>query len=84
MECAKEKGKARTDREKFMEENKRIIDKDIIDFISSAIIGFHKSRLRSLESLQFNKVLSRKNPYLFRAKNIVTAEVEEKDEVSKS
>lgn len=51
-----------------------IIDQDLIDFINETITSFHKSRLRSLESLQFNKVLARKNPYLFRAKNIVTAE----------
>lgn len=36
--------------------------------------AFHKTRLRSLEGLKLSQILKRKNPYLFKAKNILTAE----------
>lgn len=35
---------------------------------------FHQRRLEGLESLQLDHVLKRKNPYLFKAKNLVNAE----------
>jgi hypothetical protein len=34
---------------------------------------FHQKRLTSLDKLKLSKVLKRKNPYLFKAKNILTA-----------
>lgn len=45
----------------------------IIQFIESNIQSFHERRLESLKNLQLNKILTRKNPYLFKAKNQNTA-----------
>ena len=42
-------------------------------YVNEIIIDFHQRRIKSLESLKLDKLL-RKNPYLFRAKNITTAE----------
>jgi hypothetical protein len=46
---------------------------EIIRFIEPNIRNFHNRRLENLQSLQLKKVLSRKNPYLFKAKNQNTA-----------
>lgn len=43
-------------------------------YVEAHIGEFHIKRLKSLESLKLNKILSRKNPYLFRAKNVLTSE----------
>ncbi len=53
-------------------ENK--IQKEIIMFIEPNIKKFHKKRLENLLSLKLNDILKRKNPYLFKAKNINTAQ----------
>lgn len=45
----------------------------VAQFIRDAIPEFHRKRLESLNSLKLNHVLKRKNPYLYRAKNINTA-----------
>ncbi|MEP7288895.1 MAG: PmeII family type II restriction endonuclease [Chloroflexota bacterium] len=42
-------------------------------FVNQNIGEFHKSRLEKIRSLKLDKVLRRKNPYLFRAKNIDSA-----------
>ncbi|HOE69489.1 MAG TPA: PmeII family type II restriction endonuclease [Brevefilum sp.] len=42
------------------------------DFVNKNIVYFHQCRIYSLESLDLNKLL-KKNPYLFRAKNVSTA-----------
>lgn len=42
-------------------------------FIQENIPHFHQKRLQSLEGLKLDSVLLRKNPYLFKAKNINTA-----------
>jgi hypothetical protein len=47
---------------------------EIIKFIEPGIQKFHRRRLDSLSELQLKKVLARKNPYLFRAKNQITAQ----------
>jgi hypothetical protein len=47
----------------------------ILQFIETRIPIFHQKRLESLEKLQLRKVLARKNPYLFKAKNVETADV---------
>lgn len=39
-------------------------------YVEQHIGTFHEKRLEKLQELQLNKVLKRKNPYLFRAKNI--------------
>ncbi|MGI9250436.1 MAG: PmeII family type II restriction endonuclease [Pseudohongiellaceae bacterium] len=43
-------------------------------YVHSNISTFHKKRIERLKSLKLNAILKRKNPYLFRAKNISTAQ----------
>lgn len=45
---------------------------NVSNFVNDNIIDFHNRRLKSLENLKLEKLL-KKNPYLFRAKNIQTA-----------
>ena len=47
---------------------------DVVRFVEDNIGDFHERRLQSLQSLKLQQVLKRKNPYLFKAKNIITAE----------
>jgi hypothetical protein len=46
---------------------------EIINFIEPNIQIFHQKRLDNIRSLQLKKILLRKNPYLFKAKNLGTA-----------
>lgn len=43
---------------------------DVVDFVEENIGEFHERRAGSLQSLKLTQVLKRKNPYLFKAKNI--------------
>jgi hypothetical protein len=43
---------------------------DVVNFVEGNIGEFHERRAGSLQSLKLTQVLSRKNPYLFKAKNI--------------
>jgi hypothetical protein len=45
---------------------------EIQSYVNDNIVDFHQRRVKSLEELQLNKLLN-KNPYLFKAKNLVTA-----------
>lgn len=45
----------------------------IATFIEKNIPAFHQRRLESLGKLKLDSVLKRKNPYLFKAKNVNTA-----------
>ena len=47
---------------------------DIVEFIESNIQSFHERRLENLLTLQLRAILKRKNPYLFKAKAISTAQ----------
>lgn len=47
---------------------------EIVKYVEQNIGTFHKKRISSLDSLSLSKVLKRKNPYLFKAKHILTAE----------
>ncbi len=47
---------------------------DINKYVETNIGEFHSARLESLAKLKLKDVLLRKNPYLFKAKNILTAE----------
>lgn len=47
--------------------------REIIKFIEPRIRQFHSRRLENLLALQLKKILRRKNPYLFKAKNQNTA-----------
>lgn len=54
---------------------KTINSKELEAFISQNVISpFYEIRMTKLKSQQLNKILKRKNPYLFKAKNIQTAE----------
>jgi len=52
----------------------KITEGEIVSFIGQNIQKFHKARLESLLKLRLDLVLKRKNPYLFKAKNIATAQ----------
>ena len=43
---------------------------EIVQYAEDNIQTFHDTRYASLLNLDFNRVISNKNPYLFRAKNI--------------
>ncbi len=47
---------------------------DVKGYVEKNIKSFHSKRLQNLEELKLNKILKRKNPYLFKAKNILTAQ----------
>ena len=51
-----------------------VAKKEIIKFIEPNIQQFHCRRLENLLVLQLKKILVRKNPYLFKAKNQHTAQ----------
>jgi hypothetical protein len=45
------------------------------EYVERNIQVFHSKRLSALDSLVLDKVLKKKNPYLFKAKNILTADL---------
>ena len=47
---------------------------EVKDYVENNIDIFHSKRLQSLNKLKLSQVLKRKNPYLFKAKNILTAQ----------
>ncbi|SYZ71992.1 conserved hypothetical protein [Candidatus Zixiibacteriota bacterium] len=47
---------------------------DVVLYVEDHIGGFHKKRLESLQGLKLIRVIARKNPYLYRAKNILTSQ----------
>jgi hypothetical protein len=47
---------------------------DVISYVEKNIGSFHAKRIKNLENLKLEKILLRKNPYLFKAKNILTAQ----------
>jgi hypothetical protein len=47
--------------------------KKIYEYVEKNIHGFHKKRIEKLTSLRLKEILKRKNPYLFKAKNVQTA-----------
>ncbi|MEW6133818.1 MAG: PmeII family type II restriction endonuclease [Pseudomonadota bacterium] len=51
----------------------RITKQTLTAFIEKNIPQFHEKRLQSLKELKLEKILARKNPYLFKAKHIETA-----------
>ena len=46
---------------------------DVKKYVEENIGVFHKKRIDNLDKLKLNNILKRKNPYLFKAKNILTA-----------
>jgi hypothetical protein len=53
---------------------KKLKLKDVRKYVRENIGSFHKQRIDSLNKLKLIEVLKKKNPYLFKAKNILTAE----------
>ena len=47
---------------------------EVGQYVEQNIGSFHKGRLDSLRKLKLNKILERKNPYLFKARNILLAQ----------
>ena len=47
---------------------------DVIQYVEENISLFHEKRLKKIETLKLKEVLQKKNPYLFKAKNIQTAD----------
>ena len=47
---------------------------DVVGYVESNIGDFHRRRSESLQKLKLTKVLKRKNPYLFKAKDVGTAQ----------
>ena len=48
-----------------------ISDQQITDYVEAHIGTFHDKRLEALDKLKLSNLLRRKNPYLFRSKNLV-------------
>lgn len=47
---------------------------DVRSYVESNIASFHEKRIENLNRLELDKILKRKNPYLFKAKCAETAE----------
>jgi len=47
---------------------------DVVEYVENNIGVFHEKRINNMDTLKLSKVLERKNPYLFKAKNVLTAE----------
>ncbi|MDR1459324.1 MAG: cytosolic protein, partial [Bacteroidales bacterium] len=47
---------------------------EVTQFVETNIGMFHEKRIKSLDNLKLDKVLKRKNPYLFKAKDTATSE----------
>lgn len=48
--------------------------KDVSQYVEQKIGIFHQKRIQSLDGLKLRDVLARKNPYLYKAKYVLTAE----------
>jgi hypothetical protein len=48
--------------------------KDVTQYVEENIGTFHQKRIAGLNDLKLARVLSKKNPYLFKAKYILTAQ----------
>ena len=53
---------------------KKLNQKVVTQYVENNIGTFHQKRIQSLDSLKLVKVLKRKNPYLYKAKYVLTAE----------
>jgi hypothetical protein len=48
--------------------------KDVTNFVNKNIGDFHESRVNRIKDIKLKDILRKKNPYLFKAKNLLTAE----------
>jgi hypothetical protein len=53
---------------------KKLNLKDVTQYVEKNIGIFHEKRIQSLDGLRLKQVLKRKNPYLFKAKYVLTAD----------
>lgn len=53
---------------------KKLNLKDVNKFVEDNIGDFHKKRIENLSKLKLTHILERKNPYLYRAKNLLTSQ----------
>lgn len=53
---------------------KKLEIKEVRKFVNLNIKEFHKNKLLALKRIQLKTLLKKKNPYLFKAKNITTAQ----------
>ena len=53
---------------------KKLNLKNVLRYVEQNIGTFHQKRISSLDELKLSNVLSRKNPYLYKAKYVLTAE----------
>lgn len=53
---------------------KKLNLKDVTKYVEKNIGTFHQKRIAGLDGLRLNRVLVKKNPYLFKAKYILTAQ----------
>ncbi len=53
---------------------KRINREAVTSFVQKNIKTFHDNRLKRLSETRLSDLLKKKNPYLFRAKNLLTAQ----------
>ncbi len=53
---------------------KKLNLKDVSQYVEKKIEIFHEKRIQSLDDLKLIKVLKRKNPYLYKAKYVLTAD----------
>lgn len=51
-----------------------IKNQDVLNYVEENIGSFHQKRIDKLETLKLKQVLKKKNPYLFKAKNILRAQ----------
>ena len=47
---------------------------EVTKFVDENIGSFHEAKLKKIKELKLNQVLKKKNPYLFKAKNVGTSE----------
>lgn len=53
---------------------KKLNNHDVLEYVENNIGTFHKKRIQALDGLKLQQVLKRKNPYLFKAKYLLTAD----------
>ena len=53
---------------------KEFLKKSVSEYVNKNIGEFHKKRIEALANLKLNIILKKKNPYLFKAKYLLTAE----------
>lgn len=53
--------------------NKKLVN-EVKNYVEKHIVDFHQQRISKIESIKLNEVLKKKNPYLFKAKNLLTAQ----------